>query len=211
MFLLHHIMINIDFTMVNQEAIQIIDKLYSDRERLFHTYSEDFHNNIQIFLMLKRLLVTTDVSKNKIFQNEYSSFFLLRFMPKKGHYFSMLEDVKNDSDSLNALSLTNKLKGMLGGNYYSFATKMMCIVDDRRFPIYDSKVEAVFSRKDSGTGLHYKNIIYYDILDTYRALHNHPIIQAFIDEFQAKDIGVMKILDAIFWVYSGKAKCIWPH
>lgn len=77
---------------------------------------------------------------------------------------------------------------------------MLRIVNDVKNPIYDSNVEKVFRAKNHLRGKAYKETLYVDINDTYLSLINHPIVAEFRKRFNAEDIGVMKILDAIFWV-----------
>lgn len=95
-------------------------------------------------------------------------------------------------------------------NYFAFATKVLNLLDEENFPLYDNHVGCVFQKPFAPVDgkdldypgkdmLDYQESVYQDILDTYRELENHPIIEVFRARFNCPDLGYMKILDAIFW------------
>ena len=122
----------------------------------------------------------------------------------------MTNDPLDIDHTMDARFLAERLGFGTGNNYFSFATKVLNLMNTDEFPVFDNGVSTVFQKpfpqpdeneidypgKDL---LDHQDAIYQDILDTYRELENHPVIEAFRAQFNCPDLGYMKILDAIFW------------
>lgn len=188
--------------MLNQNAIALFERKNSERDSFFAEHSDLLSRNINTFRELKTALYAFAVTENDSFQRRYCSFFGMRHINRnvRHHYFDYLERHKRDTLFPSAHTVTEDLFPLLGKRYFSFATKMLCIVNDVENPIFDKNVEKVFRVENHLCGEAYREALYVDIKDTYLSLINHPIVADFRERFNAEDIGVMKILDAIFWV-----------
>lgn len=91
---------------------------------------------------------------------------------------------------------------------FSFVTKMLNLVNDTLYPIYDSKVALVFGFGNTVTGdddakaEQYRER-YQAIIDTYLDLLNDnrtaELLNLFRDIFKCPELSDMRILDLIFW------------
>ena len=188
--------------MINHEAIRLLD-WYFHQPNPFANDETAFSNNVTVFRFLKQSVLNGPISANDAFRRRYSSFFVMRFVPAyaKNVYFARMDELRGHHTNLNARQLTEELQVGMGNYYFSFTTKMLNLLDDRAYPIYDSQVGTVFQRgfTPDESRLDHQEAIYQDILDTYWELENHPVIEAFRARFNCPDLGYMKILDAIFW------------
>ena len=188
--------------MINKDAIKKFETFYWDFEDVFSKYDADFRNNIQIYIQLKGMLHEMDVSANEDFQRLYSKFYGVRRLPVhcRREYFIRLESLKNTTDTISVGQLTKEMKPSLGKFHFSFCSKMADIIDDKRYPIFDSNVYESFKRRLSGSRLEQCIAIYKDITDTYKKLKNNPVLTAFKNKYRPIGMGYMKMLDALFWV-----------
>ena len=165
--------------MVNENAIKRFEAFYKDYENAFKVHDEEFRNNVRMYLDLKRMLHKVDVSTDETFQRNYSYFYgLNRFVSagRKRVYFRKMELLKNSTNPINVGELTGEMVPELGKYHFSFCSKMADIIDDERYPIYDSNVKKSFHRRGSGYGHDYYVTIYEDITDTYKNLKKHRIL-----------------------------------
>ena len=187
--------------MINHDAIRLLD-WYFQQPTSFDDSENAFSRNVMVFRFLKGELQNGPISGNLPFCRRFSSFYGMRFVPAdaKAVFFAKMDELRERHAGINARQLTEALQEEMGKEYFSFTTKMLNLLDDESYPIY-SQVGTVFQRPffPGETRLDYQATVNQDILDTYRELLNHPIIEAFRTRFNCPDIGYMKILDAIFW------------
>ncbi len=138
-----------------------------------------------------------------MFQWAFAAFYGMKVVPESGKvaFFEKMEALRFAHAHLDAREVTESLRPEMGKNYFSFTTKMLNLLDDTTYPIYDSQVAIVFQRPFTleETRLDHQCSIYQDILDTYRQLKMHPAIEMFRTHFNCPQLGYMKILDTIFW------------
>lgn len=67
-------------------------------------------------------------------------------------------------------------------------------------PAYNCLIATVFSIPvvPEETRLDHQEAIYRDVIDTYRALSQHPVIEAFRTRFHCPDMSFVKVLDILF-------------
>ena len=119
----------------------------------------------------------------------------------KAAFFSKMESLRGSSDRMDPRAVTEALQPAMRKNNFSFVTKMLNLLSDNEYPIYDKYVGVVFQKPftPEETGLDHKESVYRDIADTYRSLENHPVIEAFRSRHGCHGMGYMKVLDSIFW------------
>ena len=191
--------------MVNTQAINLLQNLFANPEEVFsdNHISRALQNNVNRYLHLKGMLFRENVAINAEFQRNYSYFYgLNRYMTQiqKQAYFAKFEAIKRQKGPIDVRLLTEEMQPLLGKFHFSFCSKMANMIDDTQHPIYDKNVANVFHRRGLGQGHEYKENIYQDLVDTYRTLKDHHIIESFKERFNAQDMGYMKVLDALFWV-----------
>ena len=188
--------------MINHDAIRLLDWYFRQPDP-FANDADAFFNNVTVFRSLKQHLLNGPVSGNGAFRRRFSSFYVMRFVPAdaKNVFFAQMDELRERHINLDAKRLTEELQIGMGRYYFSFTTKMLNLLDDKVYPIYDSQVGVVFQRPitPDESRLDHQAAVYQDILDTYRELENHPVIEAFRTRFNCPDLGYMKILDALFW------------
>lgn len=195
--------------MINQQAISQFQKLTNDFDTFANQHEGPLKTNVERYTELKNLLHKVNVSEHEYFQRRYSDFYGLNLRIKRDLrplYYQKLEEIKNTKKPIDVRSLTEELSPVLGKNHFSFCSKMANIINDEKYPIYDSQVAKVFHRKGLGYNLDYKTNLYNDLKDTYESLKDSPVIPAFQDRFDAHEMGYMKVLDAIFWVIGAPKK-----
>ena len=187
--------------MINYNTIQLLETYFEIFDLAATRFQAKFENNVHRFLELKNLLHEVNVSENDYFQRRFAYFYGLNRLSQaaKTAYFERFELIKNTTRPIDVRELTEEMATALGKYHFSFCSKMANLIDDERYPIYDSNVATVFHRHGLGYGLDYKSNIYQDLCDTYRYLENHPLVDAFRTRFNAEDMGYMKVLDAMFW------------
>ena len=187
--------------MINQHAVNQINDLYSNIDDVFTRRNAVFTNNVTRYLELKGLLHQVNVSQDPYFQSRFTYFYGLNHISanRRGAFYQKFEEIKNAPDRINVRELTEQLAEPLGKQFFSFCSKMANLIDDERYPIYDSHIAEVFHRPGLGYGVDYKANLYHDVIDTYGDLIDHPLIELFRTRFHAGEMGYMKVLDALFW------------
>jgi len=187
--------------MINNNAIRLLDYYLTNNPGLLEDPS--FATNAAVYSFLKDEFLNGDVSCNPLFQWAFSAFYGMGIVPVEGKaaFFSKMESLRNTCAGICARQLTEELRPAMGKRYFSFATKMLNLLDDTGYPIYDRMVGLVFQKpfNPDETRLDHQHSIYLDIIDTYRSLKDHPIVGRFRKRFNCKKIGYMKILDSVFW------------
>ena len=188
--------------MINDNAIRLLDYSLTNNPSILDDAS--FATNAAVYSFLKDEFRKGDIRSNSLFQWAFSSFYGMRIVPAEGKeaFFSKMESLRNNHLGLDARRLTEELMPFMGKNYFSFVTRMLNILDDTNYPIYDEHVGIVFQKPftlDEDTRLDHQSSVYPDIIDTYRSLENHPIVEHFRNRFHCPEMGYMKVLDTIFW------------
>lgn len=193
--------------MINQKAIRLLDYYLGDSQLFGTNNSSVFATNAAVFCFLKSEYHKGDITQNLIFKWCFSSFYGMGIVSTEGKdaFFKKMEVLRNAHSRVDARAVTEDLAKDMGKNYFSFVTKMLNMVDDETYPIYDSQVGIVFQKPftPDETRLDHQVSIYKDICDTYRELRTYPIIEVFKNEFHCPGMGYMKILDTIFWHLGG--------
>ncbi len=94
-------------------------------------------------------------------------------------------------------------------NFFDFASKVLNLLDDESFPVYNRQIALVFDKPFTTPNdndidypgkdiLDHQEAIYQDVVETYRDLQNHQIINDFRKEFNCPDFSFVKILDIVF-------------
>ena len=195
--------------MINQQAISQFQKLTNDFDSFVNQHHDDLTTNVHRYLELKHLLHEVNVAEDAYFQRQFSYFYGLNQRIKREIrplFYRKMEEIKNTHEPIDVRSLTEELSQVLGKNHFSFCSKMANLINDEKYPIYDSQVAKVFHRKGLGYDLDYKTNLYADVKDTYESLKDSPVITAFQDKFNAHEMGYMKVLDALFWVIGAPKK-----
>ena len=160
--------------------------------------------NVQVFELLKKELQASNPAENALLQWAFSAFYgMTRVSPdKRFPLFQKMAEIKINSNDLDAKEITESLRLSMEKNYFSFVTKMLNLVDDEKYPIYDSHVAAIFEKPHvrGEDRLSHQMSVYQDIIELYKNLRDHTVISRFRAQFNCPDMGYMKILDSIFWV-----------
>lgn len=191
--------------MVNDYAIARLQEALGHNDNFWDENNALFENNVTIYLNLKQRMQQNDLRNDIEFQNQFTRFYVLYHMPTvvRPFFYEFFEAHRNLINNMTARAITEELREPLGKNYFSYVTKMLNMINDEVYPIYDRNVERIFHRPCGLYGLDYKEIIYQDIADTYSDIIHSPLsifIESFRQRFNANGIGNMKVLDAIFWV-----------
>lgn len=188
--------------MINVDAIKLMEWQFL-QPYPFAPNRRTYATNMSVFSFLKQEFQKGPVYDNYLFRWGFSSFYGMGIVPDSAQtaFYSKMEKLRYQHDNQNARTLTEELQVAMGKNYFSFITKMLNLLDDEAYPIYDSQVAIVFQRPftPEESTFDHKEAIYQDILDTYRALRDHPVIEEFRAHIDCQGIGYMKILDTIFW------------
>ena len=188
--------------MINQDAVRLLDHFYA-QPSFFTDNQAAFIRNAEEYALLKRQFHEGPVTSNPAFQRHFARFYGMRFVPAAGKnaFFQKMELLRNDHEGLGARLLTEELQPLMGQYHFSFTTKMLNLLDDETYPIYDSQIATVFQTPflPDETRLDHQEAIYRDVTDTYQSLRQHPVIDAFRTRFNCPEMGTMKVLDAIFW------------
>lgn len=149
-------------------------------------------------------------ASNKSFQNVFSQFYgLRRFVDNEfvSKYFKKMEELREES-FYDIRKLTEELVDNDGRVQFSFATKLLNIINDEIYPIYDGNVAKAFgiyapdskNIKEKIDG-HINN--YLIIGSIYRDLlvENASVISAYRDFFNysVANLSDMRVLDIIVW------------
>lgn len=188
--------------MINNNAKRLLDYSLANNPTILDDAS--FATNVAVYSFLKEEFLKGDIRSNPLFKWAFTSFYGMGFISLEGRdsFFSKMESLRNNHSNLDARLLTEELNPIMGKNYFSFVTKMLNILDDTNYPIYDKMIGIVFQKPfgiNENTTLDHQSSIYPDIIDTYRSLENHPIVQHFRSRFRCPAMGYMKVLDSIFW------------
>ncbi len=187
--------------MVNNQAIKRLEDWTQSVWNHKELIPQSFKTNIEVYKFLKEEFRKGDVRTNDVFKWAFSAFYGMSRVPVERHsvFFDKMETLRDNHAQADARQITVELQPALGKNYFSFVTKMLNIVDDATFPIYDSQVSVVFARCLPAEGIDHKSAIHTDITDTYAELASRCIINEFRERYNCPDVGHMKILDTIFW------------
>ena len=193
--------------MINYEAIRLLDHYFGQSPRFAADNSLSFATNAAVFSFLKSEYHKGDITQNLIFKWCFSSFYGMGIVSTEGKdaFFKKMEVLRNAHSRVDARALTEDLAKDMGKNYFSFVTKMLNLLDDESYPIFDRQVSIVFQKPftPDETRLEHQVSIYEDIADTYKELRTHPVIEAFRNVFHCPEMGYMKVLDTIFWHLGG--------
>ena len=191
--------------MINNNAVRLLDYYLTNDPSIIEDAS--FATNVAVYSFLKEEFQKGDVSRNPLFQWAFSSFYGMGIVPSEGKeaFFSKMESLRNRDNDMDARRLAEEPKPETGEDYFSFVTKMLNLLDDNKFPIYDSQIALVFQKPftPEETRLDHQVSIYRDVIDTYRSLENHPVIERFRSLYDCPGMGYMKVLDALFWKFGG--------
>ena len=189
-------------TMINQDAIRLLDHFYG-QPSFFSDNLTSFSKNVEVYSLLKRQFQAGPVTENPAFCSRFASFYGMRFVSAAGKhaFFQKMEQLRQHHDGLDPRLLTEELQPEMGKYHFSFVTKMLNLLDDETYPIYDSQIATVFQKPftPDESRLDHQESIYRDVIDTYQSLLHHPVVEAFRTRFNCPDMGTMKVLDALFW------------
>lgn len=189
--------------MINHYAIQLLDHYLETNMDLFVKEATAFKTNVAVYCFLKNEFKKGDIRNNVLFQWVFSSFYRMGMVSieNRKSFFARMESLRDKHSSLDAKHVTEELRTSLGKELFSFATKMINLLDDESYPIYDKHVAIVFQKpfRPDETALGHKASVYEDIIDTYKELRSHSIISDFKTTFHCPEMGYMKVLDALFW------------
>lgn len=189
-------------------AEKIIDYLYKNRKEIVNKVSLE---DIAVHAFLSDQFRHTNVSKNYVFQIVFRVFYVLENVGLskeiKNRYFKLMEENKGvlefkDSDIKGIIRSLSKEK-----IYFSFATKLLNIISDK-YPIYDSKVSALFGFNIPTHPIYEKRVEQYlvqyrKIKDFFEQQRNNKkikvVISLFDKKFKKNEIHFVKKLDFILW------------
>ena len=208
---------------MNEE--KIVNYLNKKKESIISEISSE---NIEVYTFLLQEFKRTDVSKNRVFQFTYRSFYRLDnaglSLKFKEKYFELMQKNKTkrgftDSDIRKIIKNLSKYprigKGKKEHLQFSFTTKLLNTIN-RKYPIYDSKVATLF--KGFRAPLYRGDLE--ERIDKYLKRYTHlkafykqnidtkeirKIISLFDKKFKNNEISDEKKLDFILWA-GGKIK-----
>ena len=182
--------------------------------------------SIELYTTIKNEFENSDVSVNTKFQQAYRKFHGMDHVGFNedftGKYFKLIEKYRNNIvlDSEKVFIDLDRIKNFEDNDalLFSFATKLMCTIDDS-IPIYDKEVCNAFSFTEP-IDVDFAMVI--DILlDQFEILQAHfneiiesnllPVsIRLFDEKFKGNNISMIKKLDFIFWSF-GRLKILETH
>ena len=197
---------------IEQNAAELINNIDAESIELYTTIKNEFENS--------------DVSVNIKFQHAYRKFHGMDHVGFNeeftGKYFKLIEKYRNHIvlDSEKVFIDLDRIKNFEDNDalLFSFATKLMCTIDDS-IPIYDKEVCNAFSFTEP-IDVDFAMVI--DILlDQFEILQAHyneivesnllPVsIRLFDEKFKGNNISMIKKLDFIFWSF-GRLKILETH
>ena len=188
--------------MINHDAIRLLEHSIA-QPSFYEDNHAAFARNAEVYSLLKREFNEGPVTENPVVCRRFASFYGMRFVSVAGKrtFFQKMELLRNNHDGLDARLLTVELKPEMGQYQFSFVTKMLNLLDDETYPVYDSQIATVFQIPfvPDETRLDRQEAIYRDVTDTYTALREHAAITDFRTRFNCPEMGTMKVLDALFW------------
>ncbi len=146
-----------------------------------------------------------ELNEDKDFQNEFSRFYMMRFVSKDFRltFFKKMQELRGET-KYNIEDLIDELKDD-GKSQVSFSTKLLSMMNDEKYPIWDSNVAYVFGFSSfSGHNYDIITATYSELLKSHKKL-----IREFRDVFgvpSSNEISDMRILDFIIWKLGAKIK-----
>jgi len=172
--------------------------------------------SIELYTTIKNEFENSDVSVNTRFQHAYRKFHGMDHVGFNedftGKYFKLLEKYRNHIviDSEKVFIDLDRIKNFEDNDalLFSFATKLMCTIDDS-IPIYDKEVCVDFA------------MVIDILMDQFEILQAHfneivesnllPVsIRLFDEKFKGNNLSLIKKLDFIFWSF-GRLKILETH
>jgi hypothetical protein len=168
-----------------------------------------FNRAVSTYGTLKKIFEDTE-NELDFYQGFRSAFFKFygigRFVSDsfRDNYYRKLIDLrKSNVKEYDIEGLTNELKDKEKGKIqFSFTTKMLNIIDDEKYPIYDLNVAKAFGFSSNYGDVKQYIEKYNLITETYKSLLGNctDILGTFRTIFpQSKDLSDMRILDIIVW------------
>jgi len=190
--------------MINKSAIKRLDTFYKKWHISAKTRKE-IEINVAVFTLLKKEYRKGNICNNALFKWAFLSFYVNTNHRKliKDSFFTIMESLRQNKSVQDPQKIARKLKKSMNRYFFVYVTKMLNLIDDKQYPIYDSNVFKVFKnsqRHENMTSLEFKSSIYQDIKDTYKELRGHKVIKRFKREFKCHRMGSYKVLDTIFWI-----------
>ena len=187
--------------MINTNAVRLLEYSLSHNPDLLDNSA--FAVNAAVYSFLKNEFEKGDIRSNLLFQWSFSSFYGMGIVSSeaKEAFFRKMESLRDTYTGQNARSVAEDLRPAMGKSNFSFVTKMLNLISDSEYPIFDKNVAMVFQKPfdTDETRLDHQDSVYQDIIDTYKSLQHHPVIEDFRTRFCCPEMGYMKVLDTIFW------------
>ena len=187
--------------MINTNAVRLLEYSLSHYPDLLD--NPVFAVNAAVFSFLKKEFEKGDIRYNLLFQWSFSSFYGMGIVSSeaKEAFFRKMESLRGCFAGQDARRITEDLRPAMGKSNFSFVTKMLNLLSDTEYPIFDKNVAAFFQKPfgPDETRLDHQESVYQDIIDTYKSLEHHPVIGDFRIRFGCQEMGCMKVLDTIFW------------
>lgn len=187
--------------MVIVDVVERIDNINGNFDMWFRAHERELNNNIRQYYDLKVQSEACNVATDVAFQRRFSYFYGMRVVSRNHRipFFQRMEALKHERPlNVETHTITRDLRPTMGKNYFSFVTKMLNMLEDDKYPIYDSNVCKVF-RGRALYGIETQSEVYSDIIDTYQHLRNHEILNKYRQEIDCNGVGYMKILDSIIF------------
>lgn len=195
-----------------EKAKKRVDEIFvkTVNEHFFRENYAGIHITATTYLILKKLYNENGVYYFKDFKKEFSRFYgIKRFVDDNfiDTYYMKMDELKGEKE-YNVKKLANELIDSDKKVQFSFATKMLNIMNDEKYPIYDSNVAKAFMINTTDS----KNIEVK--IDDYVA--NYMIIEKVYTEMISKhsqtindfrdtfkytksELSDMRIIDIIVW------------
>ena len=191
---------------------------YAD-ETFFKKHLITLSITVQIYCTLKQVFkdTTRTLEDNEDFQKEFSKFYgIQRFIGVDFDktYYSIMAQLR-DKTEYDERELCEKLKD--GDKIqFSFITKMLNMINDAKYPIYDQNIARAFGINPSSFNNQNKidNYLscYQIIKNTYNELLLQPRCKSILASFRSAikieedKISDMRVLDIIIWKIGGEIK-----
>jgi len=195
-------------TTKEKERVSKLLKEQAD-EKFFKQHYISFNRAVSTYGALKKIYDDTDVELEfyEGFRNSFFRFYGIgRFVSDsfRENYYNKLLDLRRAKvKECDIKALTNELKDEEKNKIqFSFTTKLLNIIDDEKYPIYDSNVARAFGFFSVYGDIEQYLEKYNIITETYQSLLEDciDIIGNFRKTFpQASNLSNMRILDIIVW------------
>ena len=177
-------------------------------EAFFKKHFFSFYKAVSTYHVLKNVWIDKKFDDYKDFREAFFQFYKIIGIyvsePFKEKYYDKMKELRDlGKTEISVVELANDLKDN-NKIQFSFATKLLNIVDDEKYPIYDSYVVKAFGFPIKYGSLKQYSENYKIITETYKSLLLDYECKKMIETFRkmfplSEKLSNMRILDFIVW------------